>query len=102
MAIRDLAARGDVDVVFPVHLNPAVRDVVVPLLSEVKGVHLCEPLGYLAFVDVLDSADLVLTDSGGLQEEAPSLGSRCSSYVTRPSVPKPYLLGWHDWSAPTD
>jgi UDP-N-acetylglucosamine 2-epimerase (non-hydrolysing) len=74
MAIRDLAARGDVNVVFPVHLNPAVREAVVPLLSEVEGVHLCEPLGYLAFVDALDSADLVLTDSGGLQEEAPSLG----------------------------
>jgi UDP-N-acetylglucosamine 2-epimerase (non-hydrolysing) len=74
MAIRDLAARGDVDVVFPVHLNPAVREVVMPLLSEVEGVHLCEPLGYFAFVDALDSADLVLTDSGGLQEEAPSLG----------------------------
>ncbi len=74
MAIRDLAVRGDVDVVFPVHLNPAVRDVVLPVLSGVDGIHLCEPLGYFAFVDALDSADLVLTDSGGLQEEAPSLG----------------------------
>ena len=74
LAIRDLAARGDVDVVYPVHLNPAVRDVVLPLLSGIEGVHLCEPLDYFAFVDVLDSADLVLTDSGGLQEEAPSLG----------------------------
>jgi UDP-N-acetylglucosamine 2-epimerase (non-hydrolysing) len=72
--IRSLAGRGDVDVIFPVHPNPAVRAVVARTLEGVEGVHLCEPLDYLSFVQVLDSADLVLTDSGGVQEEAPSLG----------------------------
>jgi UDP-N-acetylglucosamine 2-epimerase (non-hydrolysing) len=73
-AVRALAARGDTEIVFPVHRNPAVREIVVPALEGVEGVHLCEPLDYLGLVHVLDSSDLVLTDSGGLQEEAPSLG----------------------------
>lgn len=73
-AIRALAARKDTEIVLPLHRNPAVREVVLPALAGVPGVHLCEPLDYLALVHVLDSSDLVLTDSGGLQEEAPSLG----------------------------
>jgi UDP-N-acetylglucosamine 2-epimerase (non-hydrolysing) len=72
--IRSLAARGDTEVVFPVHPNPAVRAVVNQTLAGVDGVQLCEPLEYLAFVQLLDSAELILTDSGGIQEEAPSLG----------------------------
>ena len=74
MAVRALARRGDIDVVFPVHPSPAVRDVVLPELSGVDGVHVCEPLDYLSLVQVLDSCDIVLTDSGGLQEEGPALG----------------------------
>ena len=73
-AVRELAARGDVDVVFPVHRSPAVRRVAVPQLAGVEGVHLTEPLGYLDTVHLLDSCDLVLSDSGGLQEEGPALG----------------------------
>jgi UDP-N-acetylglucosamine 2-epimerase (non-hydrolysing) len=73
-AARRLASRPDTEIVFPVHHNPAVRDVVLPLLARVEGVHLCEPLDYLSLVSVLDSCDLVLSDSGGLQEEAPALG----------------------------
>ncbi len=73
-AARELAERGDVEIVFPIHRSPAVRDVVVPRLNRVLGVHLCEPLDYLSLVRVLDSCDLVLTDSGGLQEEGPALG----------------------------
>jgi UDP-N-acetylglucosamine 2-epimerase (non-hydrolysing) len=73
-AIRMLALRGDTEIVFPVHRNPAVLDVVTTLLDGVDGVHLCMPLDYLSLVNVLDSCDLVLTDSGGLQEEAPTLG----------------------------
>ena len=73
-SIRALAARGDTEVVFPVHPNPAVRAVVADALAGVDGVQLCDPLDYLAFVNLLDSCDLVLTDSGGIQEEAPSLG----------------------------
>jgi UDP-N-acetylglucosamine 2-epimerase (non-hydrolysing) len=72
--ITKLMWRGDTEVVFPVHPSPAVREVVVPVLTGVEGVHLCEPLDYLDFIHVLDSSDLVLTDSGGLQEEAPALG----------------------------
>jgi UDP-N-acetylglucosamine 2-epimerase (non-hydrolysing) len=73
-AVRALAAREDTEIVFPVHRNPAVREIVFPALEGVEGVHLCEPFDYLRLVHVLDSSDLVLTDSGGLQEEAPSLG----------------------------
>jgi UDP-N-acetylglucosamine 2-epimerase (non-hydrolysing) len=73
-AVRALAAREDTEIVLPVHRSPAVRDIVLPALEDVDGVHLCEPLDYLALVHVLDSSDVVLTDSGGLQEEAPSLG----------------------------
>ena len=73
-AVRAICGRGDVEVVFPVHRSPAVRSVVIPELSEVDGVHLCEPLDYLSLVHVLDSCDIVVSDSGGLQEEAPTLG----------------------------
>jgi UDP-N-acetylglucosamine 2-epimerase (non-hydrolysing) len=72
--VREIARRGDTEVIFPVHYSPAVRDVVLPALMGLEGVHLCEPLDYLDLVHVLDSCDLVLTDSGGLQEEAPTLG----------------------------
>ena len=72
--VRSLAARGDTEVILPVHANPAVQDVVRPALTGVEGVVLCEPFDYLSLVQVLDSCDLVLTDSGGLQEEAPTLG----------------------------
>ena len=56
------------------HPSPAVRDIVLPELAGVEGVHICEPLDYLSLVHVLDSSDVVLTDSGGLQEEGPALG----------------------------
>jgi UDP-N-acetylglucosamine 2-epimerase (non-hydrolysing) len=74
VAVRELARRGDTEVVFPVHRSPAVREAALPVLAGVEAVHLCEPLDYLDFVHVLDSSDLVLTDSGGIQEEAPTLG----------------------------
>lgn len=74
-AIRDLALRySDVHFVYPVHLNPNVRRPVNALLSELANVHLIEPLEYEPFVYLLKHAHLVLTDSGGIQEEAPSLG----------------------------
>jgi UDP-N-acetylglucosamine 2-epimerase (non-hydrolysing) len=74
VAVRALARRADTEVVFPVHPSPAVQDVVLPELAGVDGVHLCDPLSYLSLVQVLDSCDIVLTDSGGLQEEGPALG----------------------------
>jgi UDP-N-acetylglucosamine 2-epimerase (non-hydrolysing) len=73
-AVRQLASRPDVEVVFPVHRSPLVRDVVLPELEGVDGILVCEPLDYLSLVNVLDSCDVVLTDSGGLQEEAPAFG----------------------------
>lgn len=63
-----------VDFVYPVHLNPNVQEPVNRLLSDLSNVRLIAPLDYLPFVAMLDAATLVLTDSGGIQEEAPSLG----------------------------
>jgi len=74
-AIRDLAGRyPDVDVVYPVHRNPNVDIPVRRELGSVPGVHLIDPLEYKAFVDLMAASYLILTDSGGIQEEAPSLG----------------------------
>ncbi|WP_374512655.1 non-hydrolyzing UDP-N-acetylglucosamine 2-epimerase [Brevundimonas sp.] len=73
-ALADLARRGDVQVVYPVHLNPRVKDVANRVLQGAKNVYLVEPLSYLDFTWLLNRCDLVLTDSGGVQEEAPSLG----------------------------
>lgn len=64
----------DADFLFPVHLNPAVGSTVSRRLSDLANVHLAEPLEYLPFVYLMMRAHLVLTDSGGVQEEAPSLG----------------------------
>ncbi|PSJ48021.1 UDP-N-acetylglucosamine 2-epimerase (non-hydrolyzing) [Zobellella endophytica] len=64
----------DVQIVYPVHLNPNVREPVNRLLSEVSNIHLIEPLDYLPFVYLMNRAHIILTDSGGIQEEAPSLG----------------------------
>ncbi|QGZ62314.1 non-hydrolyzing UDP-N-acetylglucosamine 2-epimerase [Paraburkholderia acidisoli] len=63
----------DIDIVYPVHLNPSVREPVNRLLMDIANVHLIEPLDYLPFVCLMDRAHLILTDSGGIQEEAPSL-----------------------------
>lgn len=74
LAIRELAERGDTQVVYPVHLNPNVQEPVNRILGGVDGVRLIEPLDYLPFVYLMSRAHLILTDSGGIQEEAPSLG----------------------------
>ncbi len=60
--------------VFPVHPNPRVRETVGAVLGGVERAHLLDPLGYLDFVHLMKRADLIVTDSGGVQEEAPSLG----------------------------
>jgi UDP-N-acetylglucosamine 2-epimerase (non-hydrolysing) len=72
-ALRLIADRGDVEIVYPVHLNPNVRNVVHELLADCSNVRLIEPLDYLPLVHLMKAAYLVLTDSGGLQEEAPGL-----------------------------
>ena len=74
-ALHDTAARHpETQIVYPVHLNPNVREPVNRLLSDIDNVHLIEPLDYLPFVYLMNRAHLILTDSGGVQEEAPSLG----------------------------
>jgi UDP-N-acetylglucosamine 2-epimerase (non-hydrolysing) len=72
--LASLAERPDVDVLFPVHMSPAVRASVEPELAGRDGVHLMELLDYRTFVEALRTSDLVVTDSGGIQEEAPALG----------------------------
>ncbi|WP_312933211.1 non-hydrolyzing UDP-N-acetylglucosamine 2-epimerase [Pseudomonas sp.] len=73
-ALRTLGQRGDIQIVYPVHLNPNVRNVVLDLLCDQPNVHLINPLDYVEFVWFMQRAHLVLTDSGGVQEEAPHLG----------------------------
>lgn len=74
-ALKDLAARyPKVHFVYPVHLNPNVQQPVKSLLADLPNVHLIEPLDYEPFVYLLKHSHIVLTDSGGIQEEAPSLG----------------------------
>lgn len=74
-ALKQIAQQfPDCDIVYPVHLNPNVREPVFRLLSDAANVHLIEPQDYLPFVYLMSRSTLVLTDSGGIQEEAPSLG----------------------------
>jgi UDP-N-acetylglucosamine 2-epimerase (non-hydrolysing) len=74
VALRRLSGRPDIDIVYPVHLNPNVRGPVLGTLSGRANIHLIEPLEYVPFVYLMQRAHVVLTDSGGVQEEAPSLG----------------------------
>jgi UDP-N-acetylglucosamine 2-epimerase (non-hydrolysing) len=73
-AIQMLAGRGDVQMVYPVHPNPNVQEPVRRLLAGRENIVLTEPLSYVPFVDLMRKAFLLLTDSGGVQEEGPSLG----------------------------
>src|SRR5688572_27869148 len=74
-AIKDMAlTHRDWLFVYPVHLNPRVQEPVRGILHGLRNVHLIDPLDYLAFVWLMNRSDLILTDSGGIQEEAPSLG----------------------------
>lgn len=73
-ALADIAQDSSVQVVYPVHLNPRVRETVMPTLAGHANIHLIEPLDYLDFIWMMKRATLILTDSGGIQEEAPFLG----------------------------
>jgi len=73
-ALKTLAARGDVQIIYPVHLNPNVRGVVDELLADQENIDLIAPLIYLPFIRLMSRAHIIITDSGGVQEEAPSLG----------------------------
>jgi UDP-N-acetylglucosamine 2-epimerase (non-hydrolysing) len=72
--LRRLAGRGDVEIVLPLHKSPSVREVLVPALGGQPGITLVEALEYPDFTATLAACDMVITDSGGVQEEAPSLG----------------------------
>lgn len=91
-ALAELAARfaGDVELVFPVHPNPRVRSLVEDELGGIDGIHLLDPLDYPDLLYVLRRCFLVLTDSGGLQEEAPSYGKPV--LVLRDVTERPELL----------
>lgn len=73
-ALQALAERGDVEIVYPVHLNPNVQEPVYRLLGNVPHITLLKPLDYLPLVQLMKHARLILTDSGGIQEEAPGFG----------------------------
>lgn len=73
-ALKELAERGDVEIVYPVHLNPNVQAPVQRILKDVPHVTLLPPMDYLPLVHLMKRARLILTDSGGIQEEAPAFG----------------------------
>jgi len=73
-ALRKLAEREDLQIVYPVHLNPNVQEPVNNILRNINNIFLLDPIEYIPFVYLLSQAYLVLTDSGGIQEEAPTLG----------------------------
>ena len=71
---RIARAEPDLEIVFPIHLNPVVRESIQPAVAGLPNVRLIEPLGYGDFCHLMNRSHLVLTDSGGVQEEAPGLG----------------------------
>ncbi len=73
-ALKEIAIQSDVVIIYPVHLNPQVKDPVYKILGDVLNIKLIEPLGYPAFVWLMKKSYLIITDSGGVQEEAPGLG----------------------------
>ena len=73
-ALKELASRNDIEIVYPIHLNPNVQEPVNRILKNVKCVTLLPPLDYLPLVHLMKRATLILTDSGGIQEEAPAFG----------------------------
>ncbi len=74
LALKEIVAREDVEIVYPVHLNPNVQEPVNRILKDVKHITLLPPLDYLPLVHLMKRTTLILTDSGGIQEEAPAFG----------------------------
>jgi UDP-N-acetylglucosamine 2-epimerase len=89
-ALARLARRGDVEIVYPVHLNENVQHAANAVLADTPSVHLIEPQDYLPFVYLMDRAYLLISDSGGIQEEAPSLGKPV--LVTREVTERPEAI----------
>jgi UDP-N-acetylglucosamine 2-epimerase len=86
-ALRRLAERGDVELIYPVHLNPNVQATAKEVLGNHPAVHLIDPQDYLPFVYLMQRSALIVTDSGGIQEEAPGLGKPV--LVTRDTTERP-------------
>lgn len=74
LAIKEIAENENVQIIYPVHLNPNVQEPVNRILSNIANVHLIQPIDYPAFIYLMSKSYLLITDSGGVQEEAPSLG----------------------------
>lgn len=89
-ALKTLGQRSDVQIVYPVHLNPNVQEPVQRILSDCPQVQLIAPLDYLPFVYLMSRSYLIITDSGGVQEEAPSLGKPV--LVMRDTTERPEAL----------
>jgi UDP-N-acetylglucosamine 2-epimerase (non-hydrolysing) len=91
-ALRQIASEfSDTEIVFPVHKNPRVREVVNAELGDLPHVHLIDPLDYEPFANLMDRSYLILTDSGGIQEEAPALGKPV--LVLRDTTERPEAVG---------
>jgi len=102
LALREIATiYPDVVIVYPVHPNPNVTGPVYSLLGQVPGVVLLPPLDYMPFVHLLKRSYLVLTDSGGIQEEAPALASRSWCCVTSPSGQRLWRPARRVWWEPS-
>jgi UDP-N-acetylglucosamine 2-epimerase (non-hydrolysing) len=87
-ALKTIAEKNpDVEILYPVHLNPNVVGPVNKLLAGIKNIHLVSPLAYPAFIWLMEKSYLIITDSGGIQEEAPSLGKPV--LVTRTTTERP-------------
>ena len=89
-ALHGLGQRPDIQIIYPVHLNPKVQEPVQRLLSNNHCIHLIEPLDYLPFIFLMRRSYLIITDSGGVQEEAPSLGKPV--LVTRECTERPEAI----------
>lgn len=89
-ALANIAENSDAEIVYPVHLNPNVQQPVMQLLSNHKNIHLIDPLDYPSFVWMMKQSYLIITDSGGVQEEAPSLGKPV--LVMRETTERPEAL----------
>lgn len=90
-AIREyLESKPDLYLVFPMHLNPLIREITLKILKDFERKILLEPLSYLEFIAVMDGAEYIMTDSGGIQEEAPSLGK--PTLILRDTTERPEAI----------
>ena len=99
-SLRDISEQHQVQIVYPVHPNPSVREPAERLLAGAPFIHLIDPLDYEPFVFLMERSHVIITDSGGIQEEAPSLGKPVLVTRERPNVPRRLARGVPYWSEP--